>query len=96
MTAADKINALLSRLETRHGIKVTQAAIARAYRCGSGPMSQFLKGVRPIPDLPRLLAAISACLPPGWSVHMGRKFTAAGGEILDDSLHIYALPPEEE
>lgn len=67
-----------------HGIP--QPALARAYGCSQPAISQFLSGKRPIPDLARMIAALSEVL--DRKVQYGFTVTAEPGEWPEKTVWI--------
>lgn len=85
-TTADQIRSILASTGT------TQTALAAAYGCRAASMSQFLSGKRPIPDLPRMAAALSAVT--GCIVSIESLIVASDGEIREDSVNLKVLETE--
>lgn len=76
----------VSRFLKDHGI--TQAKLAGEYGCSPASMSQFLSGVRPIPDMGRIVAALSACT--GEDVHLEIHAVGFGGDLVRYDVSITA------
>jgi len=65
---------------------ITNTALAAAYGVSDSAMSQFLNGGRPIPDMGKLVAALSS-LVDGY-VAVDVEYNARDGEITQNGFHI--------
>jgi len=65
---------------------ITNTTLADAYGVTDGAMSQFLNGKRPIPDLAKLVAALS-CLVDGY-VSVETEIRARDGKISENGFWI--------
>lgn len=65
---------------------ITQTALADAYGVSPQAMSQFLNGIRPIPDLGKLVAALSSCVDGYVAVDI--EYNARNGTLNQDEFHI--------
>lgn len=75
-----------------HGIP--QPALARAYGCSQPAISQFLSGKRPIPDIARMVAAISKVM--GGVVRLEVELLCRDGEIKDYLIYVTHRVPEPD
>lgn len=87
-TTAQQIRAILASTGT------TQTALAAAYGCRDGAMSQFLSGKRPIPDLPRMVRALSQVT--GGIVHVEVEILARDGELRHNETLVTQYDPGPE
>ncbi len=87
-TTAQQIRQILASTCT------TQTALAAAYGCRAGAMSQFLSGRRPIPDLPRMAAALSKVT--GGVVHVEVEILARDGELRHNETIVTQYEPEDD